>query len=292
MNQIPEEKFNKRRLISSYFSVVVSISLVLFLTGILGVLLVNSKKVADHFKEQIVMTIYVKDAAKEIQLKQLQKTLRLNAATKKVNFVSKEEASERHANEIGEDFMEFLGYNPLLNSIDVYFKAPFLNSAMVSKLSKDISLYSYVNEVVYDRPLLELLDENIKKITFWMLFASGLFIFVAVLLINSSIRLSIYSKRLIIKTMQLVGATKSFIQGPFIKTHLLMSTLGSIIAMSGMALVLYEIQKRFPELQIFENPLDHAMVFAGVFTLGLGITIISTFFATQRYLNLKSDAVN
>ena len=92
--------------------------------------------------------------------------------------------------------------------------------------------------------------------------------------------------------MQLVGATKSFIRGPFIKTHLLMSTLGSIIAMSGMALVLYEIQKRFPELQIFENPLDHAMVFAGVFTLGLGITIISTFFATQRYLNLKSDAVN
>ena len=188
--------------------------------------------------------------------------------------------------------MEFLGYNPLLNSIDVYFKASFLNSAMVSKLSKDITLYSYVNEVVYDRPLLELLDENIKKITFWMLFACGLFIFVAVLLINSSIRLSIYSKRLIIKTMQLVGATKSFIQGPFIKTHLLMSTLGSIIAMSGMALVLYEIQKRFPELQIFENPLDHAMVFAGVFTLGLGITIISTFLATQRYLNLKSDAVN
>ncbi|MEK9516742.1 MAG: FtsX-like permease family protein, partial [Flavobacteriaceae bacterium] len=106
------------------------------------------------------------------------------------------------------------------------------------------------------------------------------------------IRLSIYSKRLIIKTMQLVGATKSFIRRPFIKTHLLMSTLGSIIAMSGMALVLYEIQKRFPELQIFENPLEPALVFAGVFTLGLGITIISTFFATQRYLNLKSDAVN
>ena len=292
MRQLPEERFNKRRLISTYFSVVVSISLVLFLTGILGILLVNSKKVADHFKEQIVMTIYVKDSAKEIELKQLQKTLRLNTATKNVIFVSKEEASKRHANEIGEDFMEFLGYNPLLNSIDVYFKASFLNPAMVSKLSKDITLYSYVNEVVYDRPLLELLDENIKKITFWMLLASGLFIFVAVLLINSSIRLSIYSKRLIIKTMQLVGATKSFIRRPFIKTHLLMSTLGAIVAMSGMALVIYEMQKRFPELQIFDNPLEPALVFIGVFLLGLGITIISTFFATQRYLNLKSDAVN
>lgn len=292
MRQLPEERFNKRRLISTYFSVVVSISLVLFLTGILGILLVNSKKVADHFKEQIVMTIYVKDSAKEIELKQLQKTLRLNTATKNVIFVSKEEASKRHANEIGEDFMEFLGYNPLLNSIDVYFKASFLNPAMVSKLSKDIAFYSYVNEVVYDQPLLELLDENIKKITFWMLLASGLFIFVAVLLINSSIRLSIYSKRLIIKTMQLVGATKSFIRRPFIKTHLLMSTLGAIVAMSGMALVIYEMQKRFPELQIFDNPLEPALVFIGVFLLGLGITIISTFFATQRYLNLKSDAVN
>ena len=292
MRQLPEERFNKRRLISTYFSVVVSISLVLFLTGILGILLVNSKKVADHFKEQIVMTIYVKDSAKEIELKQLQKTLRLNTATKNVIFVSKEEASKRHANEIGEDFMEFLGYNPLLNSMDVYFKASFLNPAMVSKLSKDIALYSYVNEVVYDQPLLELLDENIKKITFWILLASGLFIFVAVLLINSSIRLSIYSKRLIIKTMQLVGATKSFIRRPFIKTHILMSTLGAIVAMSGMALVIYEIQKRFPELQIFDNPLEPVLVFIGVFLLGLGITIISTFFATQRYLNLKSDAVN
>jgi cell division transport system permease protein len=292
MSQLSEEKFNKRRLISTYFSVVLSISLVLFLTGIIGILLVNSKKVADHFKEQIVMTIYVKDSAKEIELKQLQKTLRLNAATRNVVYVSKAEASKRHANEIGEDFMEFLGYNPLLNSIDVYFKASFLNPAMVSKLSKDITLYSYVNEVVYDRPLLELLDQNIKRITFWMLLASGIFIFVAVLLINSSIRLSIYSKRLIIKTMQLVGATKSFIRRPFIKTHLLMSTLGAIIAMSGMALVIYEMEKRFPELQIFKNPLEPAMVFMGVFLLGLGITIISTFFATQRYLNLKSDAVN
>ena len=292
MKQLTEEKFNKRRLISTYFSVVVSITLVLFLTGVLGLLLVNSKKVADHFKEQIVMTIYVKDSAKEVELKQLQKTLRLNSATKKVTYVSKEDASKIHANEIGEDFMEFLGYNPLLNSIDVYFKAPFLNPVMVSKLSKDISLYSYVNEVVYDRPLLELLDQNIKKITFWMLLASSLFILIAILLINSSIRLSIYSKRLIIKTMQLVGATKKFIRRPFIKIHLMMSTLGSIIAMSGMVLVIYEMQKRFPELQIFENPLEQVLVFVGVFLLGLGMTIISTFFATQRYLNLKSDSVN
>ncbi|MDA0201428.1 MAG: permease-like cell division protein FtsX [Bacteroidetes bacterium] len=292
MRQLPEEKFNKRRLISSYLSVVISIALVLFLTGMLGIFLLNSKRVADHFKEQIVMTIYVKDAAKAAELKQLQKNLNLNAATKKVSYVSKEDASKRHANELGEDFIEFLGYNPLLNSIDVYFKAAFLNPAMVSKLSKDIERYSYVDEVVYDKPLLELLDQNIKKITFWMLLASGVFIFAAVLLINSSIRLSIYSKRLIIKTMQLVGATKRFIRKPFIKSHVAMSTLGSIIAMAGMGGVIYEMQSRFPELQLFQNPYEAVLVFVGVFFLGLGITLISTFFATQRYLNLKSDSVN
>lgn len=291
MKQLPEEKFNKRRLISTYLSVVVIISLVLFLTGILGILLLNSKKVADHFKEQIAMTVYIKDTAKEIELKQLQKTLNFNSATKKVNFVSKEEASSLHANEIGEDFIEFLGYNPLMNSIDVYFKASFLNPAMVSKLSNDLERYGYVSEVVYDQPLLELLDHNIKKITYGMILAGGLFILVAVLLINSSIRLSIYSKRLIIKTMQLVGATKSFIRRPFIKTHLLMGFIGGIIALGGLGIVIFEMEQRFPELKILENPFEPALIFAVVLALGLGITLISTFFATQRYLNLKSDAV-
>ncbi len=291
MTKYSEENFNQRRLITTYFSVVISITLVLFLSGLMGMLLYNSKKVADHFKEQIVMTIYIKDNAKEVEITQLQKTLSLNAATKKVDFVSKEMASERHANEIGEDFMEFLGYNPLLNSMDVYFKAAFLNPAMVSKLSQDIGLYPYVDEVVYDQPLLELLEENINKITYGMLIAAVLFIAVAVLLINSSIRLSIYSKRLIIKTMQLVGATKRFIRKPFILTHLLMSVLSALIALLGLAYVVYEINKRFPELQIMNHPMDLALVFGGVLLLGLGITLVSTFFATQRYLNLKSDAI-
>ena len=291
MKQLTEEKFNKRRLISTYLSLVVSISLVLFLTGIMGILLLNSKKVADHFKEQIAMTVYIKDTAKEIELKQLEKTLNLNLATKKVNFVSKKEASLRHANEIGEDFIEFLGFNPLMNSIDVYFKASFLNPAMVSKLSNDIERYGYVSEVVYDQPLLELLDDNIKKITFGMVLASGLFILVAVLLINSSIRLSIYSKRIIIKTMQLVGATKSFIRRPLIKTHLLMGFIGAIIALVGLGILIHQIDQRFPELKILENPIEPALILTAVLALGLGITLISTFFATQRYLNLKTDAI-
>ena len=291
LKQKPEEKYYKRRLISSYFSVVLSITLVLFLIGILGLLLLNSRKVADHFKEQIAMTVYLKDSAKEIEIKQLQKTLSLEVATKKVIFITKEEASAVHANEIGEDFMEFLGYNPLLNSIDVYFKAAYVTPSLIEKIKTNLENYSYVNEVNYDQPLLELLDENIKKITYWMIFASLIFVLVAVLLINSSIRLSIYSKRLIIKTMQLVGATKSFIRKPFIKTNILMSFIGSIMALLALSGVIYEMNKRFPELQILNNPLEPALIFVSVFFLGLGITLISTLFAMQRYLNLKSDAV-
>lgn len=237
------------------------------------------------------MTVYIKDSAKEIEIKQLQKTLSLEVATKKAIFITKEEASAVHANEIGEDFMEFLGYNPLLNSIDVYFKAAYVTPSLIEKIKTNLENYSYVNEVNYDQPLLELLDENIKKITYWMLFASLIFVLVAVLLINSSIRLSIYSKRLIIKTMQLVGATKSFIRKPFIKTNILMSFIGSIMALLALSGVIYEMNKRFPELQILNNPLEPALIFVSVFFLGLGITLISTLFAMQRYLNLKSDAV-
>ena len=135
MHKPSEDRFQKRRLRNSYFSVVISVSLVLFLVGILGALLLNSKKVADHFKEQIVLTLYINDSAKEIEVQQLIKTLRLNSATKKVVWVSKEEAAQIHTNEIGEDFMEFLGYNPLLASVDVYFNADYATPAFVKNIS-------------------------------------------------------------------------------------------------------------------------------------------------------------
>lgn len=287
-----QDQFQKRRLISSYFSVVVSISLVLFLVGILGLLLLNSKKVADHFKEQIALTIYINDNAKPIEIKQLQKSLGLRKATKSIEFVSKEDAAQVHANEIGEDFMSFLGYNPLLNSMDVYFNADYVSPALLSKLKSTLEEKSYVNEIVYDQPLLEILDENIKKITQWIVLLSSVFILVAILLINSSIRLSIYSKRLIIKTMQLVGATKRFIRKPFILKHLQLGVIGSLIALSGLSYLLYELDLRFPELNLLQNPIEVGSIYAFVLGLGILITALSTFFATQRFLNLTTDAVN
>lgn len=287
-----QDQFQKRRLISSYFSVVVSISLVLFLVGILGLLLLNSKKVADHFKEQIALTIYINDNAKPIEIKQLQKSLGLRQATKNIQYVSKEDAAQVHANEIGEDFMSFLGYNPLLNSMDVYFNADFVSPDFLSDLKSELEEKSYVNEIVYDQPLLEILDENIKKISQWIVLLSSVFILVAILLINSSIRLSIYSKRLIIKTMQLVGATKRFIRRPFILKHLQLGILGSFIALTSLSYLLYELNLRFPELNLLQNPIEIGSIYAFVLGLGILITALSTFFATQRFLNLTTDAVN
>lgn len=286
-----EEKFQKRRLLTSYFSVVVSITFVLFLVGLLGILLINSKKVADHFKEQIALTLFIKDDARAIDVTQLQKSLQLEKATRQVIFVSKEEAAAQHAQEIGEDFMEYLGYNPLLASIDVYFNAQYVTPDFIADLSTTYAAYNYVDEVYYDQPLLELLSKNIQKISYWLLAAGLAFVVIALLLINSSIRLSIFSKRFVIKTMQLVGAKKSFIRRPFLWSYVQLGLLASLIALALLGVVLWKMQAFFPELELLTNPLAPALVFVLVLVLGISISFLSTFFATQRYLNLNTEAI-
>ncbi len=283
------ERYQKRRLISSYFSVVISISLVLFLLGLLGLLVLNTKKVADHFKEQIALTIYLKDNAKDVEIEQLKKSLALAEYTKSTEYVSKEEAAEEYSQDIGEDFMEFLGHNPLQNSIDVYMNADYVSGEQVEEIAEDISSKAFVDEVIYDQPLISLLNDNIKKISFWVLIISGIFTFIAVLLINSSIRLAVYSKRFIIKTMQMVGATKWFIRRPFIWQSVKLGIIGAILALIGMAAVLFYLNRSFPDLQLLGDVKILAALFVGIFLTGVVISWMSTFFATSRFLNLKTD---
>ena len=283
------ERYQKRKLISSYFSVVLSISLVLFLLGVLGLLVLNTKKMADHFKEQITISVFLKDNAKQVEVDQLQKSLAMAEYTKSATYVSKEEAAEKHSEDIGENFQDFLGYNPLKNSIDVQLNADFVTPDQLEEIAKEINSKGYVDEVSYDKPLIGLLNDNVKKISLWILVASGVFTFIAVLLINSSIRLSIYSKRFIIKTMQMVGATKLFIRRPFIWTNLKLGVLGAVIAMMCLGGVLYYINDNFPELGLTEDPIILLILFASVFVLGIFISLISTYFATQRFLNLRTD---
>ncbi|MGS2740780.1 cell division protein FtsX [Sinomicrobium sp. M5D2P17] len=283
------ERYQKRRLISSYFSVILSISLVLFLLGMLGLLVINTKKLADHFKEQVAVSIFLKDDAKKVEIDQLQKSLALAEYTRSVEFVSKEAAAEAQSAEIGEDFMKFLGYNPLQNSIDVRLKADYVDAVKLEEISGEIAAKDFVDEVSYDRPLITMLNDNIKRLSFWILLVSVAFTIIAVLLINSSIRLSIYSKRFIIKTMQMVGATKRFIRRPFIWTSVKLGITGAIIAVIAMGICLYYFNERFPELNLMQDPLWLIVLFAGIFLMGTIISWISTYFAAQRFLNLRTD---
>ncbi|RSK41828.1 cell division protein FtsX [Mangrovimonas spongiae] len=283
------ERYQKRRLISSYFSVVLSIALVLFLLGLLGLLVLNAKKVSDHFKEQVVVTIYLKDSAKDVEVKQLEKSLAMADYVKASEYVSKDQAAELMKAENGEDFMEFLGYNPLQNSIDVTIKADFVTETQLKSIADETTSKSFVEEVRYDSDLVTLMNNNVRKISFWILVLSGVFTVIAVLLINSSIRLSVYSKRFTIKTMQMVGATKRFIRKPFVWKSVRLGIIGAIVAMGGMAVTLYYVNKTFPELDFLSNRVLIGGLFTVIFLLGIVITWISTFIATQRFLNLKTD---
>ena len=284
------EHYQRRKLLNSYFSVVLSISFVLFFLGVLGLFLINGKKIASHFKEQIAMSIYLKDNAKDIEITQLQKKIQLDSATKSINFITKEEAAEKYIRDIGEDFLEFLGYNPLLNSIDINFNSNYVNTINLEKRKKEIESIDFVDEVVYDNPLVKLLDENIKKITLILLFITSIFVLIAVIIINSSIRLSIYSKRFLIKTMQLVGATKSFVRKPFIWNHVRLGIISSIVSLTALSIIVVQLDKYLPELKILHEANELTFLFIGIISLGIGITALSTFFATQKYLNLKSNS--
>ena len=285
------DRYQKRKLISSYFSVVISIALVLFLLGCLGLLVLNAKKVADHFKEQVVVTIYLNDSAKEVEVNQLEKSLAMAEYTKSTEYVSKEAAAESMKAETGEDFMDFVGYNPLQNSIDVHLKADFVTTETLASITDELSNKKFIEEIRYDNDLVELMNDNVKKITFWVLVISAIFTLIAVLLINSSIRLAVYSKRFIIKTMQMVGATKTFIRRPFVFQSVKLGIIGAIIALIGMGIVLYYLNQSFIELQLLSNPILIGGLFLVIFLLGIIITWISTFIATQRFLNLNTDAL-
>src|SRR5690554_5855684 len=283
------EKYQKRRLISSYFSVVISISLVLFLLGLLGLLILNSQRVADYFKEQIAITVFLKDSAKEVEITQLKQSLALAEYTKSAEFVSKEDAAKDHQETLGENFIEYLGENPLQNSIDVYVLAEYVTPEKMEEITSQLKSKGFVDDVIYDKPLIAQLTENVQRISFWVLVVSGIFTFIAVLLINSSIRLSIYSKRFTIKTMQMVGATKRFIRLPFVWKSVRLGLLGAVVAMLGMGVVLYYLNESFPQLQLLGDPIMLMLLFAFVLLMGVVITWISTYIATQRFLNLRTD---
>ena len=283
------DSFNKRRLLTSYFSVIVSITLVLFLLGFFGFLVFSTKKLANHFKEQVTVTILIKDEAKSADIAQLQKTLSVASFVKSLRFISKDEAAETFSKDIGEDFVSFIGTNPLQNVIDLSLKAEYAEPDRMTEIKRELEQNSFVSEVVYDQSLVALIHENVNRIGLITLVFSALFSFVSVLLINASIRLSIYSKRFIIKKMQLVGATRSFIIRPFIRTNVRLGILSAFLAILLFYGSLLAIVKSYPEFSVLLDNTVLCIVFIGILAMGIFISWLSTYFATQRFLNLNTN---
>ena len=280
-----------KRLITSYFSIVIIMSIVLFLYSFFGLFLISSDSMINKFKEDFTISIYLKENVKNIEINQLKNELLMSNFIDKVNYISKEDAVAIMKEEYGEEFIKSLGFNPLLGSIDINLKSNFVNSKELDSISRFILKKNYIDEIIYDRDFINMINNNIKKISFWIIPSIIFSLLITFLIINSSIRLSIYAKRNIIKTMQLVGATRSFIRGPFIKTNLLLSLISSTIAIVSILILIDFFDSNID----FYNYVELNSIFlllSSVVVLGFIISIVSTFFATQNILNIDTKKLD
>lgn len=283
------DKYTRRRLRSSYLSVIVSIALVLFVLGVFGMLVLNAENIARGVRENFAITLLLADEAPEMEVRQFQKQLEFAPYVKSTEYISKEEAAEELREELDEEFVDFLGYNPLLNSIDIRLKAEYVNQEKLAELEEEFMTAGFIREVVYDKPLIQMMNENIERIGLFLLGGSVLLSLIAIGLINSSIRLSIYSKRFLIKTMQLVGATKAFIRRPFIWRSFQHGIYGAVIASVLLGLLLYYLGRMIPGAGALQSSIDLAILFGGIFVIGIAISLSCTFFALSKYLKLTTD---
>jgi cell division transport system permease protein len=282
-------KLNKRRIISSYISVVVSISMVLFLFGLLSFTIVNIKNVSTNFKESLTMSVYLKDEAKAVDLNQIKNSLITSLFVKDLNYISKEEAVSIMKTEFGEDFINELGYNPLINSFDINLVSEYVEDRKIDSISNLLrEKNNFIDDIQYDRDLVSVMNTNLKKITMWMFPVTFLLIVISILIINSSIKLALYSNRWTIKTMQLVGATKRFIRKPFIIKNVFLGLFSSFIASTLLYLTIFYVDKKIPFIDMFDN-IYIIYIFLSVTVLGVLISWISTYFATQKLLNLNTE---
>ena len=285
------KKIKNKRLITSYISIVIIMSIVLFLFGFFGVFVISSSSIANSFKENFSISIFFKENAKQIEVSELQNQLLMSDYLEKLTYVSKENAVLIMKEEYGEDFIKDLGYNPLVNSIDINLKSKYVETIKIDSISEIIKTNKYVDEIVYDKNLITLINENIKKVSFWLVPSIIIFLLITFLIINSSIRLSIYSNRQLIKTMQLVGATKSFIRKPFLITNALLSLISSLFSISLLLSMLYYLDINLN----FFNSIELNTIFSlcsTIILLGFVISYISTYFATQNILKIKADQLD
>ncbi len=270
-----------------YVSTIFSIALVLLMLGMLGLIVVHAKNLSNYVKENIVLNIIVDESAKETDVLAFQKELNGHTAVKQTQYVNKEVAQHNLTKDLGEDFVNFLGYNPLLSTIDVYLKADYANNQSIDSLKKNLESNGIVKEVIYQSSLIDMVNKNIRTIGIIVLGFAVILLVIAIALINNTIRLAIFSQRFLIKSMQLVGATKNFIRKPFILVAALHGLIASFIAIIILLAILYYAQKEIPEIIILRNYTEFIIVLISMVAIGIFITAISTLFAVSKYLRLK-----
>jgi cell division transport system permease protein len=284
-----ENNISKRRLRSSYLTSVISISLVLLLLGVVGFMILNARNVSIYVKENIGFNIELKDNLRDADMQQLKKILDAKKYVKSTDFVSKEEAAVETQKSLGEDFIEFLGYNPLPAVIKVKLNAEYANPDSIFYIEKELANYSQINDVYYRKTLIHEINDNIKKISLIFTAFSLLLLLIAITLINNTIRLSVYSKRFLIHTMQLVGATKRFIRKPFLWNSVYQGFLSALVGISLLMGLIYLAEQQISDLIFLFEAKILGLLFAGVIVTGILISLISTFFAVNKYLNIQKD---
>ncbi len=284
-----DSKTYSRRIRSSYITSIISISLVLLLLGMVGLLLINGRNIRRQVMESIGFNVILKENVKEADIYQLQKILDAREYILSTEYITKDEAALETEQMLGEDFIRFLGYNPLPPSIRVRLHQPWANPDSVMMIEQDLMQYDSIEEVYYKKSLLYAVNENIRQISLVILGFSILLTLISVTLINNTIRLSIYSKRFVINTMQLVGATRSFIRKPFVFRGAAIGFTGSLIALALLLTLVYLLQEEFEGVISLKDYDMLAILALGVMMLGIVINSISTYFAVNKYLDIKID---
>lgn len=268
---------------------IVSISLVLFILGLLALLIIDAQKITRDVKENADVEVFLYEEAKDADVAKLQKMLDASDYVKSTAYISKDSAAKQLQSVDKEDFIGLLGYNPLPASINIHVKADYANADSLAVIEKTLSHFPQVKEVMYQKSLIKMMNENLKKITLIMLGFSILLLLVSLTLINNTIRLTVYSKRFLIKTMQLVGATQAFIRRPFMWKGVRDGLVASVVALLMIFGVIHMAQSQLPDLTEMNDVNTYFILTGTVLILGIAISLFSTYFAMRRYLRLRSD---
>lgn len=288
MEQV-QSKDGNRKLRSSYASAVISIALVLFMLGLLGLLVLDAKKISDYVKEHVQLTVYLNENVGQMEVDKFTREIMIQPYAKDVRFISKEAAMDSLKRDLGESAISMLDENPLPATIDINVRANYAHPDTLKNIKEQLSKSKIVRDVIYQQTEIKSITENLKTVGLVILVLCGLLLFVAVVLINNTIRLALYSKRFLIKSMQLVGATKAFIRKPFLVRGLAHGFYASLISMLLLSGILYLIEGQFPELHQTTDLNIFGILFGGILVFGMILSGISTFFAVNKYLRVHVD---